>query len=71
MWQVKPECSRGGEPVMDVINIDSIVRSAHLLPVYGTSRVPERFSHFQALSAYQSFFVNHFADHHVHELIST
>ena len=35
------------------------------------SCVPERFSHFDALDAYKSFFVNHYADHHVYELITS
>jgi len=69
MWVVRLERIRGGDPLLDVISAKSIVRGAHLLPVHGNSRVPERFSHFNALSSYKSFFVNHFADHHTEELI--
>lgn len=54
---------------MDVIDAKSIVRGAHLLPVYGNTQVPERFDHFDALCVYKSFFVNHFADHRTNELI--
>jgi len=69
MWIVHLEQTQGGRAVLDVINAESIVRGAHLLPVYGDNRVPERFSHFNTLSMYKSFFVNHFADHHTNELI--
>jgi len=69
MWTVRLERTRGGNPLLEVISAKSIVCAAHLLPVYGDSRVPERFGHFNALAAYKSFFVNHFADHHTEELI--
>ncbi|KAF8258996.1 hypothetical protein EI94DRAFT_1774037 [Lactarius quietus] len=42
---------------------------SHLLPVYGSSRVPEDFNHHHALDAYDTFFVNHFVDHHTHKFI--
>jgi hypothetical protein len=66
MWMVCPE---RGRSMLQVIDTDSIVRGAHLLPVHGNSKVPQRFSHFAALDSYRSFFVNHFVDHHAHELI--
>ncbi len=68
MWTVCLERSHT-QPVLDVINIDSIVRGAHLLPIFGSSPVPEKFSYFNTLTAYKSFFVNHYADHHTYELI--
>jgi hypothetical protein len=55
------------------LDTDAIVRGAHLLPIYGQSKVPQRFNHFAALDSYKSFFVNHFMieSHwsHAHELI--
>ena len=70
MWTVRLEKDRWKQPVFEVINVDSIVRGAHLLPIFGTQRVPERFLFHEALDRYKSFFVNHFVDHHVHELIT-
>jgi hypothetical protein len=70
MWTVQLECDRRGQPTVEVINIDAIARGAHLLPIYGSSRVPDDFSHHDALDSYKSFFVNHFIDHHAHELIT-
>jgi hypothetical protein len=71
MWTVQLERDRRGQPTIEVIDIDTIARGAHLLPVYGSSRVPDDFSHHDALDSYNSFFVNHFIDHHAHEFITT
>ncbi|KAI9435153.1 hypothetical protein H4582DRAFT_1817832 [Lactarius indigo] len=69
MWVVKQELDRHGQPTLEVIHVDSIARAAHLLPVYGDSRVPENFHYYHALDTYHSFFVNHYVDHHAHEFI--
>jgi hypothetical protein len=69
MWTVRLEKDSRKQPVFEVINVDSIVRGAHLLSIFGTQRVPERFQFHEALDRYRSFFVNHFVDHHAHELI--
>lgn len=71
MWTVNLECDRRGHPTVQVIDVDSIARGAHLLPVYGSSRIPDDFSHHDALDSFNSFFVNHFIDHHAHEFINT
>lgn len=68
MWEVELERVGGHSPV-EIIHVDSIVRGAHLLPIYGQSVVLPRFKYFDTLDSYQSFFVNHFVDHHAHELI--
>ncbi|KAF8262148.1 hypothetical protein EI94DRAFT_1773268 [Lactarius quietus] len=69
MWVVKQEFDRCGEPTIEVIHLDSIARAAHLLPIYGQSRVPEEFEYHTALDTYNSFFINHYVDHHAHEFI--
>jgi hypothetical protein len=69
MWTVTQEFDQRGEPTLEVIHLDSIARAAHLLPVYGQSRVPENFDYYTALESYSSFFVNHYVDHHAHEFI--
>ena len=70
MWTVQLECDARGQPTIKVIDIDTIARGAHLLPIFGSSRVPDDFSHHDALDSFNSFFVNHFIDHHAHELIT-
>jgi hypothetical protein len=69
MWVVELEADQGGIPNVQVIAVETIARAAHLLPIYGSNRVPNDFSHHEALDRYQTFFVNHFVDHHVHEFI--
>ncbi|KAH9046384.1 hypothetical protein EDB83DRAFT_2637518, partial [Lactarius deliciosus] len=69
MWVVKQELDRRGQPTLEVIHVDSIARAAHLLPIYGDSRVPENFHYHCALDSYRTFFVNHYVDHHAHEFI--
>ena len=71
MWVVTPELDRHGEATLEVIQVDCIARAAHLVPVYGNSRVPEDFDFHNALDSYRSYFVNHFVDHHAHEFIGT
>jgi len=71
MWTVQLECDRRGEPTVQVIALETIAHGAHLLPVYGSTRVPDDFSHHDALDSFNSFFVNHFIDHHTHEFIGS
>ena len=71
MWTVQLECDSRGQATVDVIDLDTIARGAHLLPVYGSSRVPDDFSHHDALDSFYSFFVNHFIDHHAHKLLTS
>lgn len=70
MWTVELERDRKGQPTVEVIDIDTIARGSHLLPVYGSLHVPEDFSHHDALDSFNSFFVNHYVDHHAHEFIT-
>lgn len=69
MWVVTPEMQLGGLKSQAIVSLDCIARAAHLLPVYGTALLPEDFHFSYSLDAFQSFFVNRYADHHTHELI--
>ncbi|KAH9976493.1 hypothetical protein BJV74DRAFT_879576 [Russula compacta] len=71
MWTVQLECDQKGEPMAQVIPLETITCAAHLLPIYGSTRVPDDFSHHDALDSFSSFFVNHFVDHHTHEFITS
>ncbi|KAI0669707.1 hypothetical protein C8Q78DRAFT_977285 [Trametes maxima] len=68
LWIVKPEL-HGGHPVMGLVSVDAIVRSCHLVGVYGLTRIPSGFHFSQSLDAFRKFFVNPYADYHVHELL--
>ncbi|TFK19711.1 hypothetical protein FA15DRAFT_659672 [Coprinopsis marcescibilis] len=69
MWVVErsPHLS---ERLFSIISIHSIVRNAHLMPVYGSRLLPERFLHTKSLDAFHKFYVNSFVDHHTHEFLS-
>ncbi|KAF8200520.1 hypothetical protein K438DRAFT_1822115 [Mycena galopus ATCC 62051] len=69
LWVVTPEAYRNGQKCLAVIHLDSIARAAHLLPVYGASSLPENFHYSYSLDAFRAFFVNSYADHHVHEFL--
>jgi len=69
MWVVRPEYE-GRERTLEVIHLDSIARGAHLLPVYGSGFLPEDFQYEVSLDVFNSYFVNHYIDHHAHEFLS-
>ena len=69
MWTVSPDEDNSGSLIYEVINARLIARRAHLLPIFGTESLPERFNHHLALDSFRSFFINHFVDHHAHEFI--
>lgn len=69
MWIMEVERSRDGQPTWQVIDIKSIARGVHMLPVYGDQRLPENFEYAKSLDSFDRFFVNHFIDHHAHELL--
>jgi hypothetical protein len=70
MWMVEPEFGMRDQRVFGVIHIDSIVRSAHLIPVYGDHYIPgpKEVNPSNVLDIFQSYYVNKFADHHSFEI---
>ena len=71
MWIVEPEFLDNGDPHLSVIHIDSLVRAAHLIPVFGDSTmVPEfhELNSLETLDNFIQFYVNKFVDYHAHEI---
>ena len=70
MWkvQVRPDI-RQDQRLRSVIHLDSFLRGAHLLPIFGHNFLPVNFDHTYSLDAFAGYYVNHFADHHSHEII--
>lgn len=68
LWIVTPDYDATGTRVRGVISLDSLVRGAHLIPVYGLNFLPRNLAARDVLSAFQAYFVNKFADHHSHTL---
>ncbi|KAJ2917661.1 hypothetical protein MD484_g2813, partial [Candolleomyces efflorescens] len=69
MWIVAPDMS-SGERDVTVIHIDSILRAAHLLPVYGAEYplIPPDFDYSFTLDAFNAYYVNKYIDHHANEI---
>ncbi|KAF5379427.1 hypothetical protein D9615_006625 [Tricholomella constricta] len=69
LWVVKPEFDAARRRTLEVVHIDSVARAAHLLPIYN-SALPEDFHFSLSLDVFRAFFVNRFADHHMHEFLT-
>lgn len=68
MWKVRPETYRNGQRIVSVLHLDTFLRSAHLLPVFGQDVLPFDFHFSYSLDAFESYYVNKYADHHSHEI---
>ncbi|KAG0699194.1 hypothetical protein DFH29DRAFT_983604 [Suillus ampliporus] len=69
MWMVKLS-SIGIHAHFMVIHVDTIFRSAHLIPVYGTEPLPLPIKFHHVLDIFTLFYVNRYADHHAFEIAS-
>jgi hypothetical protein len=68
MWVVEPDSADDGKPFATVIHLDTIVRAAHLLPVFGAGFVPRTLTFADTLDAFRMFYVNKYVDHHAFEI---
>ncbi|KAF7348718.1 hypothetical protein MVEN_01390700 [Mycena venus] len=68
MWMVEPDVDNRGERIMDIIHIDSILRAAHLIGIYGHHYLPRHFKYSDSLDRFKAFYINKYADHHAHEI---
>ncbi|KAF8156504.1 hypothetical protein K438DRAFT_1986760 [Mycena galopus ATCC 62051] len=68
MWMVEPDLDADGDCEMAIIHLDTILRAAHLIPVYGDYPVPRHFKYTRSLDAFAAFYINKYADHHSHEI---
>ena len=69
MWVVEPEFDNNGHISSLVIDVDTIIRSAHLIPVFGNITLPSTFHFSDSLDTFSAYYVNQFADHHTFELV--
>ena len=68
MWVVWPEFE-GNQRSLAVIHLNCIARGAHLLPVFGSSFLPEDFHFSDSLHAFHGYFVSRHVDHHMYEFL--
>jgi hypothetical protein len=69
MWVVQPEFEGNGRRTLSIIHLDCVARAAHLLPVYGSSFLPEDFHFADSLDVFRAYFVNSYIDHHSNEFL--
>ncbi|KAF8803207.1 hypothetical protein BYT27DRAFT_7226079 [Phlegmacium glaucopus] len=68
MWMVECDWEEDGTQSMGVIHIDTVVRGAHLIPVYGEDFVPRHITCTNSLDYYSAYYVSKFADHHSYKI---
>ena len=70
MWVVEPDITVDGAPLTSVIHLDTIIRAAHLLPVFKNEPglVSRDLSFSDTLDKFQTFYVNKYIDHHAFEI---
>ncbi|KAJ7715857.1 hypothetical protein B0H14DRAFT_3098876 [Mycena olivaceomarginata] len=67
MWIVEPEM-KGHVRLTTIVHIETLLRGAHLIPVYGSGYIPTGFRYTYSLDVFKSFHVNKYIDHHANEI---
>lgn len=68
MWVVTPDGFGAGRNI-SVIHIDSIVRGAHLLPIFDQQPLPHTLNYTKTLDSFRGFYVNKYVDYHAYETV--
>ncbi|PBK73223.1 hypothetical protein ARMSODRAFT_881339, partial [Armillaria solidipes] len=55
--------------VLSVTHLDTLLHGTHFLPIFGTDPLPLRFHYSRSLDCFDAFYINCYADHHMHEII--
>ncbi|KAI9438055.1 hypothetical protein H4582DRAFT_2111606 [Lactarius indigo] len=67
LWVVRPDITRGKRD-RTVVHLDSLLRAAHLIPVYGNREIPKDFHYTYSLDSFKAYYVNKYIDHHANEI---
>jgi hypothetical protein len=69
MWIVEPDLNNDKYRIMSVVHVDSIIRAAHLLPVFKSDiAIPREINFSDTLDAFTAFYVNKYIDYHAFEI---
>ncbi len=68
MWVVEKESDHLGDPHTSIIHIDTILRAAHLIPVFGARAIDIHHDFRRTLDVFDKFYVNKFIDCHANEI---
>jgi hypothetical protein len=67
MWIVRPDFIRNRHN-KSVVHLDALLCAAHLIPVYGSDRLPLEIGTMTSLDTFKAYYVNKYIDHHAHEI---
>lgn len=69
MWVVKPEYTANRRRVAAVVHLDSVVRGAHLIPVYQKQQISRKHIYSTTLNEFKQFYINKYIDYHAFETL--
>jgi hypothetical protein len=69
MWIVDPNVCDDGTPFEEIIHIDCILCTVHLIGVYSKAFVLQCLTLHDSLDAFDSYYVNKYIDHHVFKVV--
>ncbi|KAF8322392.1 hypothetical protein F5887DRAFT_1087226 [Amanita rubescens] len=70
MWVVGREIGEDGQRLVELIHLDTVFRSAHLIGIADPScYVPYEVDYMNSLDAFKTFYVNKYIDYHTHEVV--
>ncbi|KAI0654965.1 hypothetical protein C8Q70DRAFT_924539, partial [Cubamyces menziesii] len=68
LWVVEPDYHPDGRRVQDVVHLQTVLRAAHLIPVFCPDPTPVQLKQHAVLDSYRAFYVKKYTDHHAHEI---
>ncbi|KAI6159829.1 hypothetical protein EDD17DRAFT_1887839 [Pisolithus thermaeus] len=70
MWIVCPAFTAQRCPSIGIIHVDTLYRTAHLIPLYATRPVSRNLKPHHSYDSFTAFYINKFIDHHAFSLLS-
>jgi hypothetical protein len=71
LWILEPDFNRDGYRIMSVVHIDSIIRAAHLLPLFkDDTPIPREINFTNTLDVFKAFYFNKYIDYHAFRILS-
>ncbi|KAF9780987.1 hypothetical protein BJ322DRAFT_1112381 [Thelephora terrestris] len=71
LWIFEPDYSDGGSRITSVIHLNSIVRAAHLSPVFkDNTPMPREINFSHTLDVFSAFYLNNYIDYHAFETLT-
>jgi hypothetical protein len=67
MWVVHPDIVRR-QREQSVLHLDTFLRAAHLIPVFGPQKMPHDFDFTLSLDSFDAYYINKYIDHHANEI---